>query len=165
MRKVIVNSTPLITLSKLRHIFILRELYEEIIIPTAVKNEVTTKNDLASQDILDNLSWIKVMDCAKFNRAAFSSRLHAGEMEMIVLAMELNADLVIVDDKPARKAANALGFNITGTLGVLVKAKTNGIIKAVSPFIESMREINIYLSDNAIEMALRQSGELPTEQS
>ena len=160
MRKVIVNSTPLITFSKLRHVFVLRELYEEIIIPVAVKNEVTVKNDLASQDILDNLSWIKVMDCPEFNREIFSSKLHAGEIEMLVLAHQLNADLLIVDDKPARKVANAMGFNITGTLGVLVKAKSKGIIKAVGPFVESMHEINIYLSDSAVEMALRQAGEI-----
>lgn len=159
MRKVIVNSTPLITLSKLRHLNLLRELYEEIIIPVAVKEEVTVKDDLASQDVLDNLDWIKVVDCPVADRNIFSSKLHAGEIEVLILAQNLQADLIIVDDKPARKAATFLGFEITGTVGVLVKAKKRELIKTVKPFIESMKEIEIRLSDDVIEMALRQANE------
>lgn len=166
MRKVIVNSTPLITLSKLRHLPLLRELYEEIIIPYAVKEEITVKNDLSSQDVLDNLSWIKVTACPIVDRKVFSSKLHSGEVEVLILAQNLQADLIIVDDKPARKAATFLGFEITGTIGVLVKAKKRGLIKAVKPFIESMKEINIRLSDDVINMALSAAGEiLQTEQS
>ncbi len=166
MRKVIVNSTPLITLSKLRSLSLLRELYEEIIIPNAVKEEITVKDDLASQDVLDNLTWIKVMDCPVVDKKVFSSKLHSGEVEVLILAQTLNADLIIVDDKPARKVATFLGLEITGTVGVLVKAKQRGLIKAVKPFIESMKEIDIRLSDDVIKMALSTAGEISqTEQS
>ena len=62
MRKVIVNSTPLIILSRINHLSILKELYEEIIIPQAVFNEVTNKEDFVCRQILKNLNWIKYLN-------------------------------------------------------------------------------------------------------
>ena len=53
----------------------------------------------------------------------FSARLHAGEIEVLTLAQECGADLLIIDDNAAKKTAKYLGFTVTGTMGVLLKAK------------------------------------------
>ena len=96
MRKVIVNSTPLIILSRINHLSILKELYEEIIIPQAVFKEVTNKEDFICRQILKNLHWIKMFDCKSNDRKMYQAKLHAGEVEVMILAQELNADLIIL---------------------------------------------------------------------
>ena len=154
MRKVIVNSTPLIILSRINHLSILKELYEEIIIPQAVFKEVTNKEDFICRQILKNLHWIKMFDCKSNDRKMYQAKLHAGEVEVMILAQELNADLIILDDNAAKKTAKYLGLNVTGTLGVLLKAKRENLIESVQPLIKMMLNNGFYLSDEVIRMTL-----------
>ena len=62
----------------------------------------------------------------------YKAKLHDGEVEVMILAQERNADLVILDDNAAKKTAKYLGLTVTGTLGVLVKGKRQGIIERSS---------------------------------
>jgi predicted nucleic acid-binding protein len=116
MRKTVVsNSTPIIALLDIGHLDILEKLYGEVIIPNAVRSEVTVKD----AHRLDGYDWVRVT--AITNLAAkelFTSALHDGEVEVMILAKELNADLVIIDDGLARRHAKRLGLTITGTVGV-----------------------------------------------
>ena len=125
MRKVIVNSTPLIVLCNANLLFILKELYGNITIPQAVFDEVTAKPDSACLQIKENLDWIfveKIKDVA--DRKMYKAKLHAGEVDVMILAQESpQADLVIIDDNAAKKTAKYLGLTVTGTLGVLFIAK------------------------------------------
>ena len=124
MRKVIVNSTPLIILSKIGELEILKNLYGEIIIPRAVFDEVTRKNDFAREKILKS-AWIKIFEVQdKTNRKIYQTKLHEGEVEVMMLSAEISADLLIIDDNAAKKFAKFLGFKVTGTLGILLKAKS-----------------------------------------
>lgn len=77
----------------------------------------------------------------------------------MVLAQEQNADLVILDDNAAKKTAKYLGFTVTGTLGVLIKAKRQGIIEEVRPLLYGMRQNGFYVSNAVERMALEQAGE------
>ena len=96
MRKVIVNSTPIIILSKIDELEILKNLYGEIIIPRAVFEEVTQKNDLAKEKIL-NSEWIKILEVRdKSDRKIYQAKLHDGEVEVMILAKEISADLLII---------------------------------------------------------------------
>lgn len=128
MRKVIVNSTPLIALCNANLLFILKELYVNITIPQAVFDEVTAKPDSACLQIKENLDWIfveKIKDVA--DRKMYKAKLHAGEVDVMILAQESpQADLVIIDDNAAKKTAKYLGLTVTGTLGVLLKKKNQG---------------------------------------
>lgn len=154
MRKVIVNSTPLIILSRINHLSILKELYEEIIIPQAVFNEVTNKEDFVCRQILKNLNWIKIFECQNPDRRMYQAKLHAGEVEVMILAQELKADLLILDDNAAKKTAKFLGLNVTGTLGVLLKAKRENLIEAIFPLLKLMTDNGFYLSAEVMQMAL-----------
>lgn len=157
--KVVVNTTPIISLGKVEHLYVLRELYENITIPIAVVLEVAVKDDFAFHQMVKNFDWIKVAECPEYDRNAFSNKLHAGEIEAIVLAQSINANLIILDDNHARKTAKNLGLTITGTSGALVAAKNHGIISAVKPIIDSMRENNFYLSDKILNTVLNIAGE------
>ena len=106
MRKVIVNSTPLIALCKVNQLELLRELYTEITIPEAVFQEVTAKNDSVKRKILENGAWIHVQSVSDtIDRRMYKAKLHDGEVEVMILAQEIKADLVIIDDNAARKTA------------------------------------------------------------
>lgn len=97
MRRVIVNSTPLIALSNIGQLELLYKLYEKIYIPLAVYHEVTEKNDKASQSVQNELSWIHVENIQNpENYALYKAKLHAGEVEVMILAQEVpKADLLI----------------------------------------------------------------------
>ena len=86
MRKVIVNSTPLIALCKVNQLELLKELYAEITIPEAVFQEVTAKNDGVKRKLLENGAWIHVQAVSDTSdRRMYKAKLHDGEVEVIFL--------------------------------------------------------------------------------
>lgn len=162
MRRVIVNSTPLIALCNAGLLKILKEVYGQITIPKAVFDEVTAKPDSACSQIKTNMDWIiveKISDIT--DRKMYKAKLHAGEVDVMILAQsEPLADLVIIDDNAAKKTAKYLGLKVTGTLGVLLKAKKVGVISSVKNAIDAIRKNGFYISDNVIQMVLKQADEL-----
>ena len=160
MRKVIVNSTPLIILGNIDRLDILQKMYGEIIIPQAVFEEVTSKNDDAKLKLSQNLSWIKIFEVKdKSSRKIYQAKLHDGEVEVMMLAKEISADLLIIDDNAAKKFAKFLGFTVTGTLGILLKAKSEKIIPKIRPILEKMLEENFYISEKIINLVLKTAKE------
>lgn len=158
MRKVIVNSTPLIVLCGIGKLNILKEMYEEIIIPSAVFREVTAKDDSACVQIKSAGAWVHVEQIKDHGeKKMYKAKLHDGEV--MILAQERNADLVILDDNAAKKTAKYLGLTVTGTLGVLVKAKRQGIIEEVRSLLSEMRQNGFYVSKTVESMVLEQAGE------
>jgi predicted nucleic acid-binding protein len=156
MHKVIVNSTPIIALADIGRLELLRSLYGEIIIPGAVRDEVTVKDSRR----LEGHDWIRVMEITNTAaREMFTSALHDGEVEVMLLAKETGADLVIIDDGLARRHAKYLGLKVTGTIGVLLRAKSTGIIKEVAPVLDSLIQNDFYISDEVYKEALRFAGE------
>lgn len=160
MRKVIVNSTPIIALSKAGRLHLLKELYGQISIPTAVKEEVTRKNDSVKAE-LESCDWIHVEPITdSTSKNMYKAKLHDGEVEVMILAQEHEGDhLVIIDDGPARRTAEYLGLTMTGTIGVLIKAKGKGLIGAVMPVISIMEKQGIYFSDDLKARVKRVAGE------
>ncbi|MEQ9377510.1 MAG: DUF3368 domain-containing protein [Imperialibacter sp.] len=82
-----------------------------------------------------------------------------GEASAITLALEIGADLIILDDQKARYTAEKLGLQITGTLGILIKAKKKGIVSSIKPFLEKLQQTNFRLSEHLIEEALKEANE------
>lgn len=116
MLKVIVNSTPIIVLCGIGKLDILCELYGEITIPTAVYQEVTAMEDSACMQVRNAGSWIHVESIRDdTEKKMYKAKLHAGEVEVMILAQEQKADLVIIDDNAAKKTAKYLGLTVTGT--------------------------------------------------
>ena len=135
MRKVIVNSTPLIVLCSIGRLEILQKMYAEITIPAAVYREVTEKK-------------------------MYKAKLHDGEVEVMILCQEQNADLAIIDDNAAKKTAKYLGIPVTGTLGVLIKAKQQGFINEIRPIISELKANGFYVSQQVEELVLKYAGEM-----
>ncbi len=156
-RIVVVNSTPIIALSVINKLHLLKDLYGEIIIPKAVLDEVMVKKDSVSQRVLARAKdWIITKtitnnDAKKF----FKVQLHEGEVEVMLLGKELEADLLVIDDYTAREYAKYLDFKITGTLGVILRAKEKGIIKEVKPLLSDLIDHGIYIGDKLYKDVLK----------
>ncbi len=155
MRKVICNSTPIISLHSINRMDILNKIYGEITIPNAVREEVDIKTKIIDKYDFFRISWIKDINAAKL----FKTALHRGEVEVILLAQELKADLSIIDDLTARKFAEYMGLRITGTLGVLIKAKQMKIVDRIKPILDELIENKIYISDRVYNLTIELAGE------
>lgn len=161
MHRVIVNSTPIILLSNINQLDILKQIYGEIIIPQAVYNEVTAKTDSACQNLRNHFDWIKIENIKNpVQKKMYEAKLHDGEVEVMILAQEEpKADLVILDDNPAKKTAKFLNLSVTGTLGVLLKAKKLKIIKEVKPLIDALLANGFFVTQKVYDMVLEQASE------
>lgn len=159
-RKVVVNSTPIIALGKCGKLDILKELFGEIIIPDAVYKEICAKHDVTFEALNDAKDWIHVQSISDVeDKKMYRARLHDGEVEVMILAQEINADLVLIDDYAARSTAKYLDLPLGGTLGALLVAKRKGIIDSVSATIQEMETHNIYYSESLKELVERKAGE------
>lgn len=82
------------------------------------------------------------------SKRMYKAKLHDGEVEVMILAQEhIGEHLVVIDDGPARRTAEYLGLTLTGTIGVLIKAKADKQIDAVMPILHKMEICGIYFSE------------------
>jgi len=159
-RLVVVNTTPIIALSLIGKLDLLRALYGQVVAPPSVEAEVLAggRDGIGSSE-LQEASWFRIAALQDPRRAALLADLDRGEAEVLALALELNADLVILDERLARQHAKRLGLRLTGTLGVLLKAKQLGLVDAIAPLVDELRIGGIRLSDAVIAIVLELAGE------
>lgn len=115
MHKVIVNSTPLIALSHVGRLDLLKQIYGTIIIPKAVFHEVSAKKGSVCEiAVINSLDWIIMKEIKnEMAKQFYKTQLHAGEVEVMILAKEEEADLVVIDDNNAKRHAKYLGLMVT----------------------------------------------------
>ena len=146
---VISDSSALISLLSVEKLDILGKLFETVMIPEAVYNEVFNKK-VSNLDLKKTkfLQIEKVTDRKMVK--LLKMQLGYGESEVIALALEKGIDRVIIDDKQARKVADKLGLKVIGTLGILILAKEKQVIKEVRPLVLSMMEKINFRIDRAL---------------
>jgi len=160
MHKVISNTTPILSFIKLNRLDILRDIYKEIIIPEAVYEELEKGKHKYYVDFSDE-SWIKIFKVRNKNLInQFQDELDKGEAEAIALAIEISADLLLIDEKFGRKIAEKENIKISGTIGVLLKAKKLGIINEVKPLLYELIKKGNYYKDSFIKIVLNHAGEI-----
>ncbi|MCD5417073.1 DUF3368 domain-containing protein [Candidatus Bipolaricaulota bacterium] len=141
--KIACNASPLINLARIGKLGLLRDLYEELIIPEAVRHEVVVEG--AGQPGAEEVKaadWIKTQSVTNRDlKRALRQELDAGEAEAIVLALEIGADLLLMDERIGREVAGHLGIRYTGLIGILIEAKRKGRISAIKPHLDSLRNI------------------------
>jgi predicted nucleic acid-binding protein len=161
VRTVVINTAPIISLSLVSRLHLLRDLYQTVLIPPAVRAEAMRGGARAiGVAELQQADWIQTVPLQDPRRADLLSDLDRGEAEVLALAQESHADLVVIDERLARRHAQRLGIALTGTLGVLLRAKKHGLISEVRPLVEQIHQGGIRLSRLLIEETLRLAGEL-----
>ena len=122
---VVSNASPLVGLASIRQFDLLKQLYGKVHIPEAVWQEVVV--DGAGQPgstEVENAKWIKRYQVADTRLVhSLLQYLDEGESESIALAVELEAELLVIDERLGRDTARHFGLNFTGLIGLLVEAK------------------------------------------
>jgi len=159
-KPVVVNSTPLVAFWAIGRLDILRLLFGEIVIPPAVREEFLSTEKETRRKTLRDESWIRVIGLESPNRTGAFVTLDEGEAQVLALAEEQNASLVLIDERKARRYAERLKLPLSGTLGVLLLAKEEKIIPAIAPLLKAIQEAGLYLHEELIEQVLGLAGEI-----
>ena len=134
MQLVIADTSPINYLILIEHIDILPALFEKVILPSVVPDELTAAPLLVRQWIAEPPSWVEVRKTTKSRQDSSLERLDAGEEDAIALAVELDADLLLMDDREGVIAARSKGLTVTGTLGVLGLAAQHDLLNLAEAF-------------------------------
>ena len=137
---VVSDTTPISELAKVGYFNLLYKLFEQVIIPQEVYSEITTGNHPAAE-IVSTFSWLKVSQIKNPKRVKtlqLTSNLDLGETAAIILAEELKADQLLIDERAARRVAKSRQLPVIGTVGILILAKERGLIDNVKPILDSM---------------------------
>ena len=147
---IITDTSCLIILQKIGRLDILNLLYETVLITPKISEEYG--DDLPE--------WVKIQNFQSQEiYEIFVNLVDEGEATALSLAWETKGSTVILDDLKARQTAIKLGFKVTGTLGVLIKAKKSGLFASLRTEIDKMIKTDFRISSNIIQQALKEVGE------
>lgn len=156
---VVSNTTPIISLSSIGKLSVLKDLFGEVLISEAVYDEIKAKKRYGYDEI--ETDFIKVESITGIlYRDFLLNQFDLGEAETIILAKEKNADLVIIDKNIGYKIAENADLEVARTLSILLKAKEKGIVKKLKPLLDEMIVKGRWYSKNVYENFLERAGEL-----
>jgi predicted nucleic acid-binding protein len=151
---VVINASPLIFLYKIKRLDVLPKIFDTIYIPQAVSREIESGNSTEAKNLLSSIPH-KIIEVTNLTAVlGLLGRLHIGEVEVIVGAIEKGISKVVLDDMYARNKAKQLKLEVTGTLGILLRARELGLIDNINKDIEGLKRAGMYLSDKIIERVL-----------
>lgn len=161
MKSVVCNAGPLIALSGIGQAGLLHGLFDEVFVSVKVRDEVEAGGTTGSgASLFANTPWIRVIPLTNSPDPLLETLLDQGEAETIALALQSSAALVLMDERKGRNIARDIyGLAVIGTGRLLTEAKKAGLIPAVRPLIDQMRDHGYWLSDKIVAEILRQAGE------
>lgn len=139
---VVSDTSPISSLFLIDQLYLLPEVFGKVVIPIKVFSELLILETDFGHDLseLKSASWLEV--CKVINSEEvirLKELLDDGESEAIVLAKELKADYLLIDEHEGRQVAVAEGLQIIGILGVLIQAKNLGLIHLVKPSMDDLQ--------------------------
>lgn len=141
---VISNTSPILNLAIIDKLFLLRKQFGEIVIPPGVFEELRTDEELPGSHIIREAirhGWIKVRKVNDFPLIKVLQReLDKGESEAIALALQTQAEIILLDEREARRIAKLLGLKVTGLLGIILHARQDGDLLSVSETVKELCE-------------------------
>ncbi len=162
---VVSDTTPVRALALCGRLDLLVQQFGGVVIPMVVRNELAKLPHEIGRTIIQAAiaeGWMTVDDSPPSPLGLFlRGNLDPGEAAAIDLACGRNADWLLMDEMAGRKVAARLGLKVTGSLGVLLRAKSDGSIDSLREEIDRIRsEAKFYLSEDLEERVLRQAGEI-----
>lgn len=156
----VVNASPLILLGKIQKTDLLAELGGLVMVPEAVVEEVTAKDDgRFILKLLEEDQRFLIHKNVEVPNYLLAWDLGVGETQVIALGLQIEATRVVLDDLEARKCAKAFDLNVIGTLGLVARAKHLGVINQVKPVIEHLASSGMYISPVLMNSILAELGE------
>jgi uncharacterized protein len=160
---VVADTSVILNLVRVGHDRLLQKIYREVWIPTKMAEEFRWQ--VSANPRFHGLflpDWLQIHDpMAIPENLRDNDRLDPGECAALALAVEIHADAILIDEENGREIAAELGLKRIGILGILLRAKNEGLISSLTPVFESLqREANFWISPALREHVLRQAGEI-----
>jgi predicted nucleic acid-binding protein len=152
----VVNASPLISLDRTGSIDILLRLARDLVIPAGVLAEIARG---PSPIAPSQLGMHRAVSVPTIHPVVAAWDLGTGESEVLSWAVANPEATALLDDRAARRCAAALNIPTRGTLHVVIEAKRSGVVPAVAPLIDRLRNAGLYLSDALVRSALEAAGE------
>ena len=159
---VVSDATPIISLAKIEMLDILGILYDEVLLPKAVYDEVCRNKTFADEAAAIKkcaFVQVKTVNMEQSVRLLRATGLDSGESEAIVLADSLPDSLLLIDERKGRQIALNIGIQIIGTLGILLHAKRLGLVPHIKPLLDTLLKANIRISESLYHSVLEQAKE------
>lgn len=155
---VVSDTSPINNLAAINQLHLLHQLYGTVLITEAVFRELTDPSFLvAGATEVQTFDWIQTRTVSDRTLVeALSNELDSGEAEAIALAVEIQADQVLIDERRGRQVATRLNLRHTGILGILVEAKSKGLIAEVKPLLDALvNEAGFWVAEPLYNSVLR----------
>lgn len=138
---IVSDTSPINNLAAINQLDLLQKLYGTVVIPEAVYRELTEPDfPVAGAIEVQTFDWIQTRQVSDRTFVeALANELDQGEAEAIALALEVNANQLLIDERRGRLVANRLKLRYIGVVGILVEAKSQGLISTVKPLLDALR--------------------------
>jgi len=156
----VVNASPVIALAKADRLHLLLDLCKELLVPEAVVAEILAgpPSDPARQAI--ERGWGLAVAPHHIAPELLEWGLGNGETAVLAVAMQRRPATAVLDDAAARTCAKALGIEVVGTLGVVLRAKRRAVIPSAADVLKALRVAGLHLDDKMVCSALEGIGEI-----
>ena len=161
---IVSNTSPILNLAIIGKLALLHEQFGEVLIPEAVLSELRVDEELPGSYIVRGAltdGWIKVVEVNETGIIRAMQRdLDRGESEAIALAIQVNSDWILLDERDGRKAARSMQLKTVGVLGVLLKARREGSLESLRNAMDKLRkEAGFYIKADFYNTLLHAAGE------
>ncbi len=155
-----VNASPIIYLARAHQFGLLQLAAAEVLVPSAVADEILVRGqgDPAAR-ALSTTPWIRKVEAPDVPRSVLAWDLGPGESAVIAWALAHPGCLAVIDDLEGRRCAETHDIPLRGTLGLVLRAKRQGVIPRARPILETMRASGMYLSTQLLDLTLAEVGE------
>lgn len=157
IEKIVANTSPLLAFSKMQAFDVIGKLPFEFISPVEIESEILA--GAAQGYDITIPDWLKIESLQSDLSPLAVASLDVGEAAVIQLALEQNIETVCIDELKGRRAASAVGLKVVGSLGLLGRAKSLGIISEIKPYLEKAVDNGIFYDENLIKTFLESFGE------
>ena len=160
MAEVLCDTSSMQYLHQLGLLHLLPQLAERVLVPQAVVEELAVGRALGF-NVPDptTLAWVEILSPSSKVVLPLVTGLGQGETAVLALGLEMPGTVVVLDDRLARRTAEALGIPLTGTIGVLIDAKRQSLVPEVAPLLDQLQQLGFHLSARMREAALKVAGE------
>ncbi len=153
--QLVVNASPLILLGRVGRLDLPNALADEIAVPEAVLQELRAGDD--RDDVASNVeaaAWAKVVADEDVSQVIAAWDLGRGETQVLAYGLAHPGWESVLDDAAARRCAASVGVSVVGTLGLVLRAKTRGVISDARSLVDQLRGAGLYLTDEMASRAL-----------
>lgn len=153
-----VNTGPLIALAACEALDLLRRLHRQVLVPSAVVQEFG-RGGSGAAGVIELPAWFDVRTLTAPIPPMLIAHLDEGEASAIALALQAGVQIVAIDERRGRLVAREMGLTVTGSVGLLLRAKRLGFIDAVAPRLSAMRRQGIWLGEALVRRVLTEAKE------